>query len=398
MRELKLQKPVGVRYLTLPIDIFTNNGDFINIIKNTPNLVQLTTKQSWPSPIRSIPFAPELAYYIKVLKKHFQNEFLFEINPNCFPIQQLTNDAELLKLVRLKSLELPNYLNRIFPIDTYNSFVEQLFTIVFEKYVNDQPTNYRLMKILFNLLDKLKFNSEKDIVFVQKLLFENGNDCLIESTNFSVDNFYKYFSDCFIKNVRINLEPIHLIFIEEFYKTNEKHGPLRIFNFLKSFFTSLSVANDSFKIINNEIFDFFAKQLLSSSFCLLFDKIKREDLNEQERKFLSFDYDLLADYLKNIEPEQYEKLSASFKDILMQDCEGSFEKDLFNVLKAILIPETKCSLCTKSFFTEECKFFKSKSGNCHLFHRNCLNEWHKQNANCPKCKRPPYSYFSNSEK
>ncbi len=184
MRELKLQKPVGVRYLTLPIDIFRNNGDFINIIKNTPNLVQLTTKENWSSPIHSIPFAPELAYYLKVLKRHFQNDFQFEINPNCFPIQQLTNDAELLKLVRLKSPELPNYLNRSFPIDTYNSFVEQLFTIVFEKYVSDQPNNYRLMKILFNLLDKMKFNSEKDIVFMQKLLFEGGNDSLIETTNF----------------------------------------------------------------------------------------------------------------------------------------------------------------------------------------------------------------------
>ena len=187
------------------IDIFTNNGDFINIIKNTPNLIQLTTKETWRSPIQSIPFASELAYYLKVLKEHFHNEFLFEIIPNCFPIQQLTNDAELLKLVRPKSLEVPNYLNRIFPIDTYNSFVEQLFTIVMKNMLMISQLITRLMKIPFNLFDKLKFSIEKDIVSMQKLLLEGGNNCLIESTKFSADNFYKLFSDCFIKKVGINL-------------------------------------------------------------------------------------------------------------------------------------------------------------------------------------------------
>ena len=127
--ELRLRNPVNVRYLKLPFEFFRDNEDYINVIKNTPNLIQLTTKGMILSPVLNIPFAPELAYYFKVLKEHFQNELQFEIHPNCLPIKLLKSDAKLLKLVRLKSPELPSYLNCIFPINNSKSSVEHLFTL-----------------------------------------------------------------------------------------------------------------------------------------------------------------------------------------------------------------------------------------------------------------------------
>lgn len=125
---MKLQNPIGIHYLTLSIDFFNSNSDFINIIKNIPNLLQLSSADNQSYLIYSVSIAPELVYYFKVMKKYFQNELHFKINPNCLPIKLLTSDRELLKLVRIKSVDLPNYLNRILPIDKYLSSVEQLFT------------------------------------------------------------------------------------------------------------------------------------------------------------------------------------------------------------------------------------------------------------------------------
>ncbi len=47
LSKLKLQNTIGIRYLGLPYNFFKNNGDFVYFIKNTPNLIQLTTKENW---------------------------------------------------------------------------------------------------------------------------------------------------------------------------------------------------------------------------------------------------------------------------------------------------------------------------------------------------------------
>ena len=117
LRKLNLQNPVGIYYLELPSEFFEYIGDFVNIAKNIPNLIQLTVKDIYAQ-MKIEHFAPELAYYLKVLKEHFKNELKFKINTNCFPIKQLNDDSELFHLVHCKSPELLNYLNRIFPTDT----------------------------------------------------------------------------------------------------------------------------------------------------------------------------------------------------------------------------------------------------------------------------------------
>ena len=121
IRELKLLNPVGIRYLKLPFDFFEHNGDIVNIVKNTPSLMKLTVWDSFSSSNYSIPLASELAYYFKELKRHFKNELQFKINTACLPVKLIIGDFNIIKLVRLKSSELTNYLGCIFPIDNFKS-------------------------------------------------------------------------------------------------------------------------------------------------------------------------------------------------------------------------------------------------------------------------------------
>ena len=144
LSEIILQNPVGIRYLILPYDFFKYGVDFINIVKYTPNLIQLGTVSLYP--IHNAPFASEFAYYFKMLKEHFNTDLEFEINPNCLPIKQLENDERLLKLVSFKSPELENYLEFIFPIHTFKSVVMQLFTVEIEKCFNNESIDNELIK------------------------------------------------------------------------------------------------------------------------------------------------------------------------------------------------------------------------------------------------------------
>ena len=384
--EFKLHNPIGIRYLRLPYHLFWNNGDLINVVKNTPNLVQLTTKESENSPIQSIPYASELAYYLKKLKKHFQNELQFEIHPNCLPIKLLKSDVKLEKLIRLKSPELPNYLKDIFSNNSSGVFVKQLFTIDIEKYFNVETTDIKLVMGFFILLSELEIEREEDFSFIKKLLLEK-NEYFSETTDFSLHNFFKLFSDSLTKGIGVSLESVHLEFIKEFYKANKKYGLLKVFNFLKPFFISLSIGDAESKSINREKFDFFSGYLLTS-FCSLFDKIKEDKLEEEEKKFIPSRLELIAEDLKTLEPEEYEELSIKFMDIFMELYDESFVESLFDILKTILISETKCAICIDSLLTtKECKFFKSKKGNCHLFHKDCLEVWLNESSSCPYCRK-----------
>ena len=404
LSKFMLQNSVGIRYLTLPSEYFQNYHDFINIYKNIPYLIQLKTRMNNFASFKNAPFAPELAYYFKKLKEHFKNEFQFEISPNCFPIEQFNYNVELLKLVRLKSPELTNYLNEHFPFDTSESFIKQLFTIKIEKQFD-----IKMVKVLFNLLRELEVTNEKDTLLIQKLFLQSKDQHFAELNNCSSDNFYKIFSGHLSKSTRIYLKPAHSRFVENFYKQNKKYGPTKILKFLNSFFTFLSVADSKSKIYNliksilnfrsvdndggrsrilsDKVFDFFSGLLLAPSFCSLFDKIKENKLSKKEKKYLPFKFELIATNMKDLEPKEYEELSSRFKDIFIELCDESFDKSFFEILKIVSTTDTTCSICLDSLFTKECKFFKAKEGNCHLYHKECLNGWLEQNNTCPVCRR-----------
>ncbi len=116
-----------------------------------------------------------------------------------------------------------------------------------------------------------------------------------------------------------------------------------ISSFFRYFYTYFSTDESQSKIISKEAFDFFSNHVLANSFCLLFDKIKKGELMEEEKKFLSIDYNPLIDNLKNLEQEQYENLSTHFKDVLVEACDESFIKSLFDILKAIFNFKRKLS-------------------------------------------------------
>ena len=388
LRELKLQNSVGIRYLVLPSDFFKFGGEFINIVKNIPNLIRVRRNYLF-SFTQCVPYAPQVAYYFKMLKEHFQSELRFKINFSCLLIKQLEIDTELFSLVCLKSPELQKYLQSYFPIDNYKPFIKQLFTIEFEMHFDVRVIDKNKVVEFFKLLRELKVNRKEDVSFVKKLLFQEENEYCIESTDFSLDNFYKLFLDYLTQNIESNLESVHLEFIKEFVTTNKKYGIFKVFNFLTSFFTSISVIDGESKIIDREIFFFFTKYLQAPSFRSLFYKIKGRKLSEGEKKILSFDYDSLTDDLKCLDPKQYKRLCTRFKRIIIDLCDESFVESFFNVLKALLIPKTDCPICMDSLFTKECKFFKFGNSSCHLFHKECLDEWSKRSSTCPYCNRNP---------
>ena len=405
LKDFRLKNTVGIRYLTFIEITLNRNGGLVNVVKYIPNLIQFRNKLR-KSPIQNISFAPELAYYLKKLKEHFNNKLQFHINPNCLPIKQLMNNSELLRLVRLKSPKLQDYLKDIFPIDLFKSFVKQLFTIEIGKYFSDKLINAELIKGFFSLLMELEAKSKEDVLLAQKLYFEGKNEYFTESFNFSLDNFYKLFSNYLSKNIGVNFESVHLEFIIEFYKANKKYGPFKIYNFLKSFFISCSVVDRESKInnflgsfspslsipggqrknINNEVFNFFFEPLLTS-FGPLFDRIKENKLSEEEKKIIPFDYNPLAEDLRKLEPEEYKQLLINFKEILIDACNESVIKSFLDILKIAPTLKEECTICLNYLFIRESKYFESEDGNCHSFHRDCLDEWLKKRKTCPNCRR-----------
>ena len=79
LKDLRLKNTVGIRYLTFIEITLNRNGGLINVVKYIPNLIQFRNKPR-DSPVQNIPFAPELAYYLKKLKEHFNNKLQFVLN------------------------------------------------------------------------------------------------------------------------------------------------------------------------------------------------------------------------------------------------------------------------------------------------------------------------------
>ena len=386
---LTLPNPVGIRYFTLPFEYFKHNEDFINIVKNTPNLIQLRRIYGY-SNFQSVSFGSELAFYFQKLKEYFDDELQFEINSNCFPIMQLMKDDKLLQLVWLKSPELKSYLNCIFPIETFKPFVKQFFVIDYERHFNAKSINDDWTIKFFNLLSDLKIDRNGDVFHVREILFRRKKESSHESIDFSVDNFYKLFSYYFDGKIQINFESVHLEFVVEYLKTNKKYGLSKVYKFLEFYFISLSVINGQSKTVNEEIFNFFSRHLCAPSFRLLFDKIKNNNFNEREKKFLPLNLEPIAENLRNLDLQQYEELSINFKDIVMKLYDGSFVQNFFDILKVASIPESKCVICLDLLFANDCKFFESESGSCYLFHKDCLIGWQLKNFTCPQCRKPSF--------
>ena len=386
--ELRLKNSILIRYLTLSVK-FLRKYDFINLIKNTPNLIQLIAKAYWDFPDEIVPLTTELMYYFKKLREHFNDELQFKSNPNCFPIKLLKNDDELLSLVRTKSPELPNYFIKNLPVDTFKPFVKQLFTIDYEKYFANESVDIELVKKFFNFLGKLQIHSEEDIWLLHKLLFEKKDGLFLKSTIFFPDNLCEVYLNYLVKNIGINLESDHRNFIVEFYNANKNCSLLKIFNFFESFFKYLSIVDNKSIIINVELFNFFSGHLLTPSFCSFFGRIKE---GKRKNEFIPFKIETMAEQFKGLDKEQYEELSNQFRYIFLKLCKGSFAEGLFGVLNAILISKPDCAICFEPLFSKECRFFKSTDGNCHMFHSNCLNSFIKESTNkdCPNCRRTPF--------
>ena len=383
--ELFLQQPaINIRYLHLPDSVIElNKTTWINLLKNLPNLVQLRNCSKYDSIVEDGITASDLAYYLKVLKEYFKTEFQFKIRYDCLPILYLKGDVRLLKLVRNKSKELKVYLNEILPLSIFGIFTKQLFTIEIEKYFT--TINFSLLMKFFKFIYELEIENEQDIVFVKSVLLDGKSGRLTEETDFSLPNFYNLLLKYLIGCTKVNLEVEHLEFLIHFFKTNKQHGFEKIIEFFKTFFISLSTTDGNLQLIDKEMFCFFSSHLLAPSFCFFFDKIKNKELGEREKKFIPIDFNSIADDLKRLEPDQYQELSVRFKDFLIEFTNVSFIESFSNILKKILIPEAKCAICYESLFSEECKFFKVGTINCHLYHKSCLNKWLDSKKKCPHC-------------
>ncbi len=158
-----------------------------------------------------------------------------KINLNCFPIQQLKNDVKLEKLVRLKSLELPNTWNIFFQLPLLNHLLSNFLQLILKSILVINQLIKNMMKLFFNLLIELKVYSEKNVLFVKKLLLEGNIDDFTESTGLSPDHVYKLFLDYLTNSIEAKLKSVHLEFIEKFFKENKNYGPFKLSMFSNLF-------------------------------------------------------------------------------------------------------------------------------------------------------------------
>ena len=385
--EFLLHQPaINIRYLYLPDSVYeSDKTNWINFLKNLPNLVQVKNCSKYDSIVDEIT-AGDLAYYLKVLREYFKSELLVKIQYDCLPVLLLKKDAQLLKLVRSKSKQLVFYLNEIFPLSTFGTFANQLFMIEFEVFFSS--INFPFIVKFFKLLSELEVGDQPEAMFVKGILLDEWHERLNETIDFSLSNFYDRILNYIIRRDKISLNMEHIEFVIQFSKANKRYGLSTIVEFAKVFFISISTVNGNNKFVDGEMFIFFSSYLLMPSFRSFFDKILNKELSEKEKKFLPLDYESIGDDLKKLEPEQYEELSVRFKDLLFEFVHVSFIEEFSNLLRKILIPATKCAICYESLFSEECSFFfSSEKKECHLFHKSCLYKWLNANNKCPNCRQ-----------
>ena len=120
-----IESTTNIRFLSLPLVRSLSSANiFINLIKNTPNLIELSNN----SILDDFPSSSDLTFYLKILKEYFEDELQFEIKYYCSPIHLLKTDSDLLKLIQIRSSEVADYLEETYRLSKYKgTFVKQLF-------------------------------------------------------------------------------------------------------------------------------------------------------------------------------------------------------------------------------------------------------------------------------
>ena len=124
-QNFEIESTTNIRFLSLPLVRSLSSANiFINLIKNTPNLIELSDN----SILDDFPSSNDLTFYLKILKEYFEDELQFEIEYYCQPIHLLRTDSDLLKLVQIRSSEVADYLEKRYQLSKYRgAFVKQLF-------------------------------------------------------------------------------------------------------------------------------------------------------------------------------------------------------------------------------------------------------------------------------
>lgn len=393
------QRPTSIRYLSATPDFYKSNRNvLINFVKNMPNLIQFRRALAGNLVIENELLVIDLAYYLKTLKSHFNNELKFEIKYNCFPILLLGQDKYLHQLVRSKSASLQGYLKQKFPLSVFGKFIKQLFTFDIGNIFDIETINAHSFVQLFKLIEKLGLHGSGDILSVVGIIRESANGSIEKLNNFSVDHFYDSLASLLEKKTNVKLQQIHLNFIEKYITKNMHKSMKDNVQFLISLFDTLSKADNvidyetRYKLIDRNLFQLFVDNIFARSFVSLFDKIKNGQLSENLKLRLlsiySFNYDCLSLRLQNLDSAQYEQL-ISFFNRRFFNCVMmvNLVEVSFLIFKTLMTNETSCSICFDSFQQEELKLFESSGSNfCHLFHRKCLDKWLRENDSCPLCR------------
>lgn len=402
--KIKLKSPIGIRYLSVALGFHGLKNISINFIKNMPSLVRLTnlSDESWKEEIQTA----DLAYFLKMIKNHFDDEFLFDIQYNCLPILLFKKDKELFDMVHHRSIHLAPFFQQKFPLGKNKEFVRMLFTIeIKEDSLDIQQIDFSFLHI-FRFISELGFEIDnfENVLFVKPILEsdkkrkrEKGID------EYSVDRFYDLFFNWLIKSIGVEMEDYQLRFVKQFTEINKQRGILIIAQFMQSLFTSLLtvIKTDKRKqnrFINSELFSLFAENILANSFRSLIDKIRDKQLSEEVEKQLfslfPIDYLHLSIQLQFITIELYSHLISNIDNLFFKfdGRPNLIERAFFN-LKILSQPESSCTICLDLLFDKGKRvvFFKCNNGKyCHLFHQQCLELWTADHKTCPNCRELGY--------
>ena len=200
-------------------------GTLVNFLKNTPNLVQLRHSDEDDFIVEEGLLTGDLAYYLRILKIHFQDDLEFEIDRECLPIRLLEREAELLQLVRLKSLELSDYLNEKLPLSKFGEIIATTFTTAIESDFNVEVICFWLTNFP-QLILHLGITNQKDALFIKKILFSGDNEefaekVFSESKHCSLDHFYTLLVRYSLHKKQIEFLDCHLNFITEYIGKNK---------------------------------------------------------------------------------------------------------------------------------------------------------------------------------
>ena len=398
--ELNLQKPIQIRYLCFYIE--PNNFDsnsLVNFVKNMPKLIQMESfiARNWI--IEGEILATDLAYYLQELREYFEDELQFEITFNSWPILLLRTDAELLEIIRYKSPKLSAYLNDKFPMSQCEGITKLLFTIEIDKVFYKgllKEFSYLPIYWLINRFGMDKCSSDDFIIMQVFFVCQEATTktTSIDSSRSIQEAFYEHLVKNLIEEVDFYFQDECKKFIQKYYEINRHFGFAESHSFLKCFFNSLAKSDD---YGGNNLFGLFSSCILVGSFAELINKIKDQQLNEQELNALvtirSFKYYTLSAQLKTIGLKEYEQMVIQFSNSFLKLKDRiDFFGEFFFILNEFSSSKPECPVCLDLLYKKELKFFESAEKDFrHLFHSECLDDWIKLNNSCPVCRSEPKS-------